>query len=151
MKCPRFFTPLPNFIPFLQRETKKNRRPIMDCGCGEGHLLRELREAKLPAVGIDPRFEQMNYSPASDLIAIIMGSEAENCSIIRNFPTLILTCRPCHNQFPVRVNEVRHHGSTQYYVGLDHNLEMDLMGCKTRLALKAPVGEEGEMIWEVLK
>jgi SAM-dependent methyltransferase len=148
----RFFTPTPEFWKWLKATVKKHpKMPIIDCGCGYGQLVREMRQAGYPAIGLDPRFDIFDEKIPLDLVGAIYAMEAEHFPLVRSTPSILFTCRPCHSGFPVHINRVRPAGSVFFYIGLEKNLELDMEDGTYRLATKKVVGEEGEKIWEVSK
>lgn len=149
MKCPRFFVPLPSFIPFMKGLIATKKRPIVDCGCGEGDLVFEMNREGLPAIGVDNRFEILGTSPDFEVLGRIMAMPAEECPLVKSTECILLVCRPCHNQFPALINEARHKDSEFFYIGFEKNIDFDLAGAPVNLALQEPVGEDGEMIWGV--
>lgn len=146
----RFFTPLPNFIPWLKREYERNKRPIIDCGCGDGDLVREMRAANLPALGIDPRYDIFNERVPMDLASAIVTMEAHQFSMVQSTPSILLVCRPCHSGFPAQIHQDKCSRSELYYIGFEKNIEFDLAGANVNLILMDPVGEEDEYLWRVV-
>lgn len=145
----RFFTPLPNFMPWLKAETKKNKRPIIDCGCGDGDLLREMRKANLPALGVDPRYSWGDERVGIDIMSMVLAMQAEDCCMVRDTPCLLLVCRPCHSGFPINIHRVMAKGSDLYYVGLERNVDQDLGDLEYTKVIDVPVGEEDEYLYKV--
>lgn len=145
----RFFTPKPAFLDWLVALHKETNLPVVECGCGAGDLLREIRLRGVPAIGLDPRYELFRDDVIpEDLRDAILPFSAEDSPAIR-VPAIILVCRPCHTGFPSTVNRRRHPDSLYFYVGLDHNLVLDLNFAPTKLELPDEVGLEGEHVWRV--
>ena len=150
-----FFKPLPNFLPAFTKEfkrlTKKKKMAIVEIGCGpEAHIVKLLRDAKLPAIGVDPMFDPLGEGVPMDIMGSVLPQTAEECAMIKTMPSIILSCRPCHSGFTAVVNRSRHPESAFYYVGLDRNVEKDFLPeMEMKLVTKDPVGEEGEKLWQV--
>lgn len=143
----RFFTPLPNFLPWIKAEQAKRKIPVIEAGCGDGDLLREMRAIPIPAIGVDPRYAWCDERPPEDLLGAIVPMEAHNFSMVKNSPAIILVCRPCHSGFPIEIFDVMHDDSVMYYVGLKHNIDTDTGTIRYKKVLKEPVGKEGEFLW----
>jgi hypothetical protein len=147
----RFFNPRPTFWKWFEKEFKSQEKaPIIDCGCGEGHLVRELRQKKYPALGCDPMFFGLG-SDDLDLIGCVLTMPAQELPMVRSHRSIILVCRPCHSGFPAQLNLVRHPDSRMFYIGLEKNLEFDLEPGTYKLASRSIVGEDGEKIWKISK
>lgn len=147
----RFFTPLPNFIPWLSKEFNKHKLPIIDCGCGDGDLVRELRAAKLPCLGVDPRYDMFDEKVPFDLISAIVSMQAQEFAMVKHTPSILLVCRPCHSGFPIQIFNAMCRQSVLYYIGLKHNIETDLGSLYFKKVLKGPVGIEDEHLYSVGK
>lgn len=147
----RFFKPNQLFFDWIKGEFNRRKRPIVDCGCGYGHLVRELSAAQLPTIGIDPRYAIFNEQVPEDLIGRILPMEAEHCSMVKQDELILLTCRPCHSGFPQYINNSRSSKSVFYYIGLEKNVDLDLGDCDRKQITDSPVGEDGEHIWQVNK
>lgn len=147
----RFFHPNEKFFAWLTREAKKGPKvPIIDCGCGDGDLVLEMRHRGLPAIGIDPMFGVLDDKPLNvELISCVLAMPAEDCSLVHNTRSILLTCRPCHSRFPIAINLNRQPESKLFYVGLEKNIERDLSGTKITEVVKYAVGDEGERIWRI--
>jgi hypothetical protein len=126
----------------------KNRRMIVDCGCGDGDLVRELRAKDITAMGVDHRYELLNESIPADLFNAILPICIEDSALIKDKQCVLIVCRPCHSGFPANINEFRADDVPFYYIGFEKNLEDDLHGAPCTL-IKENVGEENEHIWEV--
>jgi hypothetical protein len=147
----RFFNPLPTFWTWFDKEYKSQEKaPIIDCGCGEGHLVKELRQKKYPALGCDPMFETFGCDDI-DLLGAVLCMPAQNLPMVRNHRSILLVCRPCHSGFPALLNSIRCPDSRMFYIGLEKNLEFDLDEGTYELASKKVVGEDGEKIWKISK
>lgn len=144
----RFFRPRPEFFAWIGREYETRNQPVIDCGCGDGALLGEMMERGIGAIGLDPRYIMYDEPVPFALVSRLLTMPAEESTIVRNTPAILLVCRPCHDRFPLRIDEHRHPDSVLYYVGLTRNLILDLGETETRLVLEN-VGEDGENIWEV--
>lgn len=146
----RFFKPKPAFFDWIKQVVadQKKKMPVVDCGCGAGDLVMEMNKQGIPALGIDPRYTIYDEQVPFALIARLLSMHAEDCTFVTTSPSILLTCRPCHDGFPGRINQVRHPDSLQFYVGLSNNIEFDVSGAKTKLVLE-DVGEEGENIWSL--
>lgn len=153
----RFFTPNEKFFAWLQRVMREGPKvPVIDCGCGDGDLVLELRQRGVPAIGIDPMFDPLECAARSQdhamtLSGAVMAMEAEQCSLVRNVRSILLTCRPCHSGFPQRINVARQKESRFFYIGLSKNVDADLGDEPRRRISRTSVGAEGEHIWEVSK
>lgn len=147
----RFFKPNQLFFNWIKNEHAQHKRPIVDCGCGYGDLIRDLQAANLPVLGIDPRYEVFSEMVPRDLIGRILTMPAEDCQMVKRDQLILLVCRPCHSGFPQSINYVRNTKSVFYYIGLEKNVEFDLGDCEYEKITDQPVGEDGEHIWRVNK
>lgn len=123
---------------------------IVDCGCGDGDLVRELRERDIATIGVDHRYDWMNEIISADLVNAILPIGIEDCSLIQNKQCVLIVCRPCHSGFPANINEFRSDDVPFYYIGFEKNLEDDLR-CAPCTLIKKNIGEENEHLWEVTK
>lgn len=146
----RFFTPRPTFIPWLAEQSKKLGLPVIECGSGDGDLLREMANAKIVSMGIEARYGWLNEDIPLDLVNRVFPMEVERCRILTDLPAIVLVCRPCHGPWVDHINARRSLKSVFYYVGFKKNHRVDLGRARTRLALPDRVGMEKERIWEVL-
>lgn len=146
----RFFKPNAEFFSWMKCTVKAHpKMAVVDCGCGDGALVMELNKLRLPAIGVDPRYEIFNERVPLELVSRLLSMHAERCTFVTKIPSILLTCRPSHDGFPGRINGVRHPKSLLFYVGLEHNLEFDVSGAKTALVTRKVVGEDGEKIWSI--
>jgi hypothetical protein len=143
-----FFYPNPSFVKFMAELV--GDRLLIECGCGvEGLFLQKMLQRKVKAIGIDPMFDPLGETVPPEMVTKIVPVEAETFGIISNLPnTVILTCRPCHNGFPGRINIARNSSSEQYYVGFEDKLMLDLIGAPTEL-IRKNVGKEKECLYKV--
>ncbi len=121
----RFFEPTNEFVNWLA--TYAAGRIVVDVGCGDGHLLRKLREKGVRALGIDPRYIWDDESIDVDLAGCIVPMEAQRCSLLRNTPgVLALFCRPCHNGFVYETVKTLHPTAEAVYISKPENIRTDL-------------------------
>lgn len=146
----RFFRPKPAFFTWIKQTVLRNpKMAVVDCGCGDGDLVLELNKKKLPAIGVDLRYEFTDQCVPLELASRLMSMPAERCTFVTSYPSILLVCRPCHDGFPGRINRVRHPKSLLFYIGHEHNLEFDVSGATTNIELDHVVGREGERIWSI--
>lgn len=120
----RFFYPTPVFWEFMERH---RHRFVVEVGCGDGDLLREMHDAGYRALGVDPRFSLFGIPVPTDLRSSILDAEIEHATAATSRPsTLLLVCRPCHSGFPRALREVRHPDSVLAYIGFGKNLDVDM-------------------------
>jgi hypothetical protein len=144
----RFFTPKNNFWDWL-KETAANYKLVVDCGCGDGDLIKEMTQNKIRCLGIDPRFAIFDIPVPHDLCNQILVEEAQDCVFVQeNMGCMLLACRPCHSGFPGLINDNRHKANPFFYVGFENNLKRDLDGADVDLIL-SNIGEEGENLYKV--
>lgn len=124
----RFFDPTDEFLDWLAAHAVgKVRRLVFDVGCGEGHLVRQLRGRGVPAVGVDPRYQYQTVPP--ELVSAILPFEAQECKALhRCGGSLILFCRPCHSGFVGETIPLLHPTAEVLYVSKEENVRMDLDG-----------------------
>jgi hypothetical protein len=144
----RFFNPNKNFWKWAA--TLDKNKVIIECGCGDGDLVREMRAEKMKAIGIDPRYSLLNEPLPMELISAIIPMEAERAPLIKTLESNILVCRPCHSGFPREVARIKHAKSDMYYIGFEKNLAIDLRDIKIKQIKKyKQVGQEGELLFKV--
>lgn len=120
----RFFHPTEAFWEWAEKNIKNDL--IIDCGCGDGDLVREMGERGFKCMGIDPRYSIFNESVPIDLMNRVLIKNAEESSIVQNTKATLLVCRPCHSGFPSLVRDVMRKDSRMFYIGFDKNLFCDL-------------------------
>ena len=141
----RFFHPNEVFWKWIEEESKKYKF-VIDCGCGEGHLVKEINERNIKCLGIDPRYLLFDEIP-KNLYNRILPASAEDSHFILEKDVLLLVCRPCHNGFPALINDKRNKTNSFYYIGFEKNFEFDLEE-DPKLILEN-VGEDGENLYKV--
>lgn len=143
----RFFKPTAAFWNWL---TDHSGRPVIDCGCGDGELVREIRGKGMNAVGVDPRYVLFDEPIPEDLTNAILPLPVEQAGELLGKHSLALCCRPCHNGFPETVATIKHPGCLLFYIGFPKNLDCDLgdWADDARLILEG-VGEDGELLYQI--
>lgn len=123
-----FFAPEDSFIRWMK--TYAGNRLVVDIGCGNGSLVRRLKEVGVKVLGIDPAFEYTNDN--IDLTSCMMPMEAQNTSLVSSpkIPSLFIFCRPCHNGFVEEVVKVIPPEFEILYFSKPENVEVDLPGYK---------------------
>lgn len=119
-----FFAPEDSFLRWIK--TYAGNRLVVDVGCGNGVLVRRLKEVGVKVLGIDPLFE---YSQENvDLVSCIMTMEAQNTSFVSSpkLPSLFIFCRPCHSGFVEEVISLIPPGFEILYISKPENVEVDL-------------------------
>lgn len=146
----RFFKPNERFWTWVgQFEGKR----IVDCGCGDGALVKEMLAKSLMAVGVDPFFfrHQDEASVDWELASSIIPLTASQVWEVWQSDVIILCCRPCHNGFPGEVLALKGEAADMYYIGFEKNLDNDL-GYDFECAMVLNhVGEDDETIYRITK
>lgn len=146
----RFFEPKAKFWNWL---TDFAGLTIVDCGCGDGDLLRELlNRGYSRAVGVDPRFVMFDLPIPQDLMAAIIPVEAQSLPGLFRAADVVLCCRPCHSGFPAEVMHIIGENTQFLYVGFEHNLDRDVdLGANRARCVSEDVGVDGEDMWLITK
>lgn len=135
----RFFEPSDRFIRWLAKYA--DGRVTIDCGCGEGHVLKALREAGVKAMGIDPEIDpERNFKYG--LTSAIFPGYAQECKLVRRPNVLALFCRPCHSGFVGETFDVLHESSEALYISKPSNLLLDLGDFETEEVESPPCKKE---------
>lgn len=153
----RFFKPRPGFWTWVEQFKGKT---IVDCGCGDGALVKEMLGRSLHAIGVDPRFFSDHYHVTSagkhvewDLASKIIPLMASQVRELWQSAAIILCCRPCHNGFPGEVVEMMGDAAEFYYIGFAKNLDADI-GDGDDIVITPVlynVGEDNENLYRVIK
>ncbi len=143
----RFFKPTELFWQWLVRFGPETI--IIDLGCGDGDLVREMGQRGLCAMGIDPRFSLFNEDIPNDLIDRILPFDAETAKGALAAADVILCCRPCHNGFPGEAVEWKSPESDFYYIGFEKNLAIDIGRNHKIVFLMKDAGEDGEWLFHI--
>ena len=115
-----FFEFEPSFIQWLIRYA--GNKPIIDVGCGEGHLVRALIAAKFTrAHGIDIQNIQER-----DMAPHVIVADATALPLLRNRGLLLVMARPCHGQWIETIINQADCGSEVLYIGRESHVETDL-------------------------
>lgn len=119
----RFFEPTPTFLDWLAGYARG--RIVVDVGCGDGHLVRQLHKRSVKCMGIDPRY-RFERVPR-DLSSCILPMEGERCTLLKTTPNLlVLFCRPCHSDFVSRTIYILHPTDEVLYISKPCNVSVDL-------------------------
>lgn len=142
----RFFKPLPSFWEWII--PLSFRKIVVDIGCGNGDLLREMHEQQIKAFGIDIRYELFDTLPPRDLMSSILPFSVERAVqyeiITLGEDQLIrIVCRPSHGGF------IRDIPRPYYYIGLERNLDQDFEYEDSVKFLLPNVGEDGENLYRI--
>lgn len=116
-----FFDPKPEFMEWLKKLV--NDRPVVDVGCGNCRLIRRMHHIGIKAMGIDSQFE---YEKHPDMTSCVLACDAETCSTLKDYPMLVLFCRPCHSGFVADTIENIHPDSEILYFSKPANLKTDI-------------------------
>lgn len=141
----RFFKPTPHFWDFADRF---RGRSVIEIGCGDGDLVREMEMDGHRIMGVDPRFSLLDETIPADLSNRILPLGIEDAPELLASDSILLICRPCHTGFPeyVRANMSDH--SALFYIGLNKNLDRDLGEfAKFAILIHQHAGEDGEAIY----
>lgn len=133
-----FFDPDSKFIDWIIEHA--NGRMIIDIGCGNGHVLRQLHKAgHKKLMGFDPFTDMIEFNQKAmeecgeriHFMPLDVGSER-----FFNFvepmkdsmEVMFLLCRPCHNGVLVdgSFKIAKKLGIELLYIGLEDNIEIDL-------------------------
>lgn len=113
----RFFEYDDTFVPWLR--SIAGRRPIIDVGCGEGFLVRDLNAAGARVVGVD--FRDL-FEP--DVAPLCLLADATTCPVVQASGVLLVLARPCHGPWISQV--LRMANSEALYIGRESRMRADL-------------------------
>lgn len=132
-----FFEPNEKFWSFLT-ETIKSGVEIVECGSGDGFLLKEAKKRKLKLDGCDT----CKRTGQSSLVEIRSAS-----SILWHPLKWPLICRPDHSGWAGDVfDNATAAGAWGYYIGLGSNYHRDIGHLRASCVLRS-VGNQGENIY----
>jgi hypothetical protein len=142
--CGRFFEPKVEFVDWCKKTYPDAN--WVDCGAGQGHVVKMLREAGLSACGID-LFKCDDDLIIGDMIA--MNSAMFPFS--NNMVALI--CRPSRGDWiHATIIKAVENGCPVIYVGKSKHIEQDLTPLPYQIELVLnDIGEDGENLWLVIK
>lgn len=133
----KFFQPTKKFCDWFVELAAG--RPIIEVGCGEGHVGRALRKRGAKVIQIDVRPQRLT----------ILGMDATKFKYLPN--CIVLICRPCHSNWVERtVEAAAPQADLIVYVGLEQNFEYDLgefVDSFKKVAVNA--GAEHESVWQM--
>ena len=137
MRSSTFFKPDTEFVKWLIELA--DNRIIFDVGCGNGHVMKELkRNGHNKLVGIDPFMEVMDLQQEfrlefKDHVHLLPYGIEEPLpqQMIRGCKGELgigIICRPCHSYLFIQetYNLFKESNTPLYYIGLDSNIEQDL-------------------------
>lgn len=145
----RFFEPTDEFKFWLKDYA--GDRLIVDCGCGDGDLVREMNALGSQAMGIDPRYAIFDEPIPTDLASCLLPMQAEDTDFINMEDVLLLVCRPCHNGFPFEIAERKNPKTEMIYVGFPKNIINDVGERVMHEIGLGEVGADGERAYVVLE
>lgn len=132
-----FFKPNNKFIPSIKPYIR--HRPVVDCGCGDGHVFDLLLKNGINAIGVD----LMNQTERSD---IIKGDALNYISK----GVLPLVCRPCAGDWYFKVFKLSKVGL--FVMKPEHYkrdaVELEAEG-HTLTLIEKGVGEDGEWLYYI--
>lgn len=132
-----FFEPSDAYIKWLGKYT--NLRITIDCGSGDGDLVRKLLKEGVKALGIEPFWvSRACYNPMLPVLA----STVQRCKTIKDKECLILIARPDHSGWVSWVAHNAHPKSEILYISKPSNCEVDLEGWKLIQLETPPCNEE---------
>lgn len=133
----KFFVPNDKFLPAIKPLIQ--RRKVIDCGCGDGHITDLLNQNNIPCVGVD----YINFSERSDII------KADAITLVTP-ETLPLVCRPCAGDWYFDIFIKATHGilvmKPEHYVR--DVLRLRKKGLKVTL-IKKGVGDANESVYYI--
>ena len=144
----RFFKPNQKFWTWLDK-THVNYQTVVDVGCGDGDLVREMRDKGIQTMGVDPSPIWLNREIPMDLLSCYSPLNIMQCLDLLKLPNMLfLVCRPCHSGFPDEMNHKRNKENGFFYIGLEHNIPLDFENPNLVL-VESNVGDDGENIYKV--
>lgn len=112
-----FFYPTEDFLNYICSKAKG--KTIIDCGCGNGQLVMELRQRKQNAIGIDIAFRDNSY------IMNVVPMDAKDFSYTNSH--LVIIARPSHGEWiSFVISKAIVNGADVIYVGLEKNINNDI-------------------------
>lgn len=137
----KFFIPNQKFIQWCKEAYPDSH--FIDCGCGLGHVTKELRKAGLKVHGIDL------YPTSYAVIDDIMPMDSVMFTYVEGMVPLL--CRPCRGDWihATIVRAVEACG-VFLYVGKESHYSTDLLPLPYKVdRIMEDVGEAGEVMWRI--
>ncbi len=142
--CGWFFEPKVEFIDWCKKTYPDAN--WVDCGAGQGHVVKMLRDVGLSACGID-LFKCDDNLAIDDMITMNSAMFPFSNNMIA------LMCRPCRGDWiHATIIKAVENKCPMIYVGKQSHFEKDLapLPYKVELVL-SDIGEDGENLWLVTK
>ena len=138
-----FFEPSKKFLDWLVKLAAG--RPIIDCGCGDGHVTLALSDRGANVIGLD-LYARDEWSLERN---ILLEMDANEFPFPRN--AIVLFCRPCHGGWVEQVvRKAKQKAEVILYVGLEKNLEEDLGDYAFKFkAFGRRCGKDEEFAWSM--
>lgn len=142
--CSRFFEPKAEFVDWCKKTYPDAN--WVDCGAGQGHVVKILRDAGLSVTGID-------LFLCSDDLVIDDMIPMDSAMFPFHNGMVALLCRPCRGDWiHATIIKVVESECPMVYVGKQSHFDEDLapLPYKVELMLN-DIGEDGENMWLVTK
>lgn len=142
--CSKFFEPNEQFIKWCKANYPNAF--WIDCGAGQGHITKLLRENGIQAAGLDL------YSPTEDaLIDDLINMDCVKFPFTENMVALM--CRPCRGEWiHAAIIKAVESGCPFIYVGKQSHYDDDLAPLPYNVNLVlSDIGKDGENMWVVTK
>jgi hypothetical protein len=137
----QFYKPHPWFLDRLVELA--GGRLVIECGCGEGHLLKALLDLGVDAYGLE-LFPRGDLPISSPLMGRILPVDALECQmLLKAKDALIIVARPNHSGWFQRLLEVADPSCDILYIGLRKNVACDGASDLAILDVR-PVAEDDE-------
>lgn len=147
----RYFQPDAQFVQWLVDYA--NGRLIIECGCGSGDLLIELKEKGANVLGIDPYvdavpFIQKCFDRGVGMINVI-PEFAEDSTMLQLDNVLVLFCRPCHSDWVENTLDTMNPNNEALYIGLAKNVEKDIPNFQYQVLEHKGASKENEIVLSI--
>lgn len=128
-----FFEPSEAFVAWLAAHAAG--RVVVDCGCGDGDLLRRLLARGVKAIGVDPWWALKDgFDPRLQVLPL----PAQKAGFIHSHPAVLVVARPDHGGWVDELVDHAHPGSEILYVGKPCNVREDLVDREVEEVVDAP-------------
>lgn len=144
-----FFKPSPVFVRWLM--ARAGDRTIIDVGCGDGYLLKQLQRSHCRRfLGVDRWATRAQVTRMLIRGIHVVAMDAQRFSLVKRPDVLLVIARPCHDGFVGEVLDVSHPAAEVLYISKPENVSVDIPRGFVAQKLKAPPCPE-EVVYRVCR